>query len=115
MKLKINDKIYSVQEESSALVNGILKSVPIRLTLSRSGDHEYYGTLPAKDETAGFRQTSHVEDGGVYYFKAWNAFSLNFRGMDISPYQVHVIGKAEESLVSVLEHAGKSIEAEITE
>ena len=48
------------------------------------------------------------------YFKAWNAFSLNFRGMDISPYQVHVIGK-EASLVSALEHAGKSLEVEITE
>ena len=40
---------------------------------------------------------------------------MNFRGMDISPYQVHVIGKAEASLVSALEHAGKSLEVEITE
>lgn len=115
MKLKINGKVYSLQEESSALSSGILKSVPLRLTLARSGNHEYYGSLPAKVVTDDARQTSHVEAGGVYYFKAWNAFSLNFRDMDISPYQVHVIGKAEDALASVLEHAGSSLEVEITE
>lgn len=115
MKLIISGRVYSVQEEDSALSNGILKSVPLRLTLSRSGNHEYYGSLPEDAVTSDARQTSHVEVGGVYYFKAWNAFSLNFRDMDISPYQVYVIGKAEKSLASALEHAGKSIEVEITE
>ena len=89
--------------------------MPLRFTLSRSGDHEYYSSLPAKVVTDDARQTSHVEVGSVYYFQAWNVFSLNFRDIDISPYRVHVIGKAEEALVSVLEHAARSLEAEITE
>ena len=115
MKLIIGGKVYTVQEERNALSKGILKSAPLHLTLSRSGDHEYYGSLPAKAVTADARQTSHVEAGGVYYFKAWNAFSLNFRDMDISPYQVYVIGKAEESLVHALEREGSTLEVEITE
>ena len=44
-----------------------------------------------------------------------NADTEAIRQAYIHMYQVHVIGKAEASLVSALEHAGKSLEVEITE
>ena len=60
--------------------------------VTRSADHEYYGQLPKNVDVNGARQTSHVEAGGIYYFQAWNAFSLNFRDMDISPYKLEFPG-----------------------
>jgi hypothetical protein len=60
----------------------------------------------------GARQTSHVEAGGIYYFQAWNAFSLNFREMDISPYKVYVIGKTDIQTTE-LENAGRSLTVDI--
>ena len=64
-------------------------------------------------EVNGARQTSHVEAGGIYYFQAWNAFSLNFRDMDISPYKVYVIGKTDAQAAAGLEKAGHSLTADI--
>lgn len=115
MKLKIGGSTYEVQEEKSALSEAVSALAPLNLTLTRSADHEYYGQLPKSVDVNGSRQTSYVEAGGIYYYQAWNAFSLNFREMDISPYKVYVIGKVEKQLVSALEHAGKSLEAKIME
>ena len=113
MRLKINGQIYPVSEEKSRLTESISRLSPCSLTLARSAEHEYYGTLPETVEVAGARKTSHVEAGGIYYFQAWNAFSLNYKEMDINPYQVHVIGKADTSLAEALASCGRSVEAEI--
>ena len=52
--------------------------------------------------------------GGSIYevFQAWNAFSLNFREMDISPYKVYVIGKTDIQTTE-LENAGRSLMVDI--
>ena len=115
MQLKINGQIYSVSEEKSGLTESISRLSPCSLTLSRSAGHEYYGTMPELADVTGARKTSHVEAGGIYYFQAWNAFSLNFKEMDIEPYQVHVIGKADATLAEMLASCGRSVEAEILE
>jgi len=72
----------------------------------------HYGQLPESVDVNGARQTSHVEAGGIYYFQAWNAFSLNFREMDISPYKVYVIGKTDIQTTE-LENAGHSLMVDI--
>jgi len=41
-----------------------------------------------------------------------DAFSLNFRDMDISPYKVYVIGKTDIQAAE-LERAGRSLTADI--
>ena len=115
MKLKISGNIYEVQEEKSALSEAVSSLAPVSLTLSRSEDHEYYGQLPKSVDINGARQTSCVEAGGVYYFQAWNAFSLNFREMDISPYKVYVIGKTDAQATNELEKAGRSLRVDILE
>ena len=112
MKLKIGSSIYKVQEEKSALSDAVSALAPVSLTLSRSADHEYYGQLSKNVDVNGARQTSHVEAGGIYYFQAWNAFSLNFREMDISPYKVYVIGKTDAQAAE-LEKAGRSLTVDI--
>ncbi len=109
MKLEFNNSIYEIQAEDSKLTCDIQHLLPVTLTLTRSADHEYYGSLPQKAGTDGARLTSRVEEGGVYYFQAWNAFSLNFRDMDISPYQVHYVGKAGKELAAALEASGRTI------
>ena len=113
MQLKINGKLYSISEEKSGLTKSISRLSPCSLVLSRSAGHEYYGALPEPADVTGARKTSHVEAGGIYYFQAWNAFSLNFKNMDIDPYQVHVIGKADASLAEALASCGKSVEVDI--
>ena len=42
-----------------------------------------------------------------------DAFSLNFRDMDISPYKVYVIGKTDAQAAAELENAGRSLTADI--
>lgn len=113
MQLKINGQLYSVSEEKSGLTESISRLSPCSLVLSRSAGHEYYGTLQEPADVTGARKTSFAEAGGIYYFQAWNAFSLNFKDMDIEPYQVHVIGKADASLAEVLASCGKSVEVDI--
>ena len=113
MKLKIGGSIYEVQEEKSALSDAVSALAPLSLTLSRSADHEYYGQLPKSVDVNGARQTSHVEAGGIYYFQAWNAFSLNFREMNISPYKVYVIGKTDVQAAAELEKADRSLTVDI--
>ena len=115
MKLKIGGSIYEVQEEKSSLSDAVSALAPVSLTLSRSADHEYYGQLPENVDIKGARQTSHVEAGGIYYFQAWNAFSLNFREMDISPYKVYVIGKTDALTAAELEKADRSLTVDILE
>ena len=115
MKLKIGGSIYEVQEEKSALSEAVSALAPVSLSLSHSADHEYYGQLPKSVDVNGARLTSHVEAGGIYYFQAWNAFSLNFREMDISPYKVYVIGKTDALTAAELEKADRSLTVDILE
>ena len=114
MRLKINNSIYEVQAEKSALSEAVSALAPVSMELSRSADHEYYGQLPKSVDVKGARQTSRVEAGGIYYFQAWNAFSLNFREMDISPHKVYVIGKTDAQAAE-LERAGRSLSVDILE
>lgn len=115
MKIKIGNKVFDVEVAESALSESICRLIPLSLTLTRSGEHEYYGALPEKAETSGVQTTSHVVAGGIYYFEAWNAFSLNFKDMYISPYKVHVVGKAEEALAEELLSGGSTLEISVLE
>lgn len=113
MKLKLNDKTYKIHTEKNELTESIQKLAPFSLTLSRSADHEYYASLPGSVKTGGAQLTSHVRKSGIYYFEAWNAFSVNFRDLDISPYKVYVIGEAEQDLSDLLSKSGSRINIEI--
>ena len=110
MKITINGRSYAVALEQNALGESIAKMCPLTLTLSRSGEHEYYAALPGKAQTAGAVETSKVKRGGVYYFAAWNAFSLEFIDEDITPYKVFAVGQVEEELSALLETAGAKLE-----
>ena len=109
MRITINRKSFAVTLADNALSHSISAMCPINLDMSRSGGHEYYAALPNKVKTAGAAETSLVNRGGIYYFAAWNAFSLVFKDADIAPYSVHIVGQAEDELVSVLEHSGGTI------
>ena len=109
MKAILDGKEYAISLEDNTLAKGIAALCPMELRLSRSGGHEYYGTLGGKMDAKRARQTSVVRAGGVYYFAAWNAFSLVFRDADIRPYSVHIVGQAEDSLLEALLNAGRSI------
>lgn len=109
MKVILDGKEYVISLEDNALAKEIAALCPVELSMSRSGGHEYYGTLTGIADASQAGQTSSVRAGGVYYFSAWNAFSLVFRDMDIHPYSVHILGHAEESLVEVLSRAERNI------
>lgn len=109
MKAIINGVSYPISLADNELSNSIVKLLPFVVTMSRSADHEYYAALPGTPETVTAKLISHVKSGRVYYFKAWNALALNFRDMDISPYQVYEVGTAEE-LSDILINSGSSLE-----
>ena len=70
MKITVDDKRYSVTLEQNALSESIAAMCPMKLTLSRSGEHEYYATLPNKAQTTGAAETSKVKRGGDIESKA---------------------------------------------
>ena len=109
MKIIVDGKSYGVTLEQNALSQSVAAMCPMKLTFSRSGNHEYYAALPNKAQTKGAVETSNVKRGGVYYFAAWNAFSLEFTDEDIAPYKVFGVGQMEEELVAVLETAGAKL------
>lgn len=104
----INGTSYPIELADNTLCGSLKKLLPFELTMSRSADHEYYAALPETPETGNAVLTSKVKSGGVYYFKAWNALALNFRDMDISPYQVYEVG-ASERIAEILENSGSSL------
>ena len=109
MKVILDGREYAISLEDNTLTKEIAALCPMELSMSRSGGHEYYGTLSGKLDAKQARQTSVVQAGGVYYFAAWNAFSLVFRAADIPPYSVHIVGQAEDSLTEALLNTGRSI------
>lgn len=109
MKITIDGKSYGVTLAKKALGESIAAMCPLKLTLSRSGEHEYYAALPGKARTKGAEETSQVKRGGVYFFAAWNAFSLEFTDEDITPYKVFTVGQMEGKLASLLETAGEKL------
>ena len=109
MKAILDGKEYAIFLEYHTLAKEIAALCPMELRISRSGGHEYYGTLSGKVDAKQARQTSVVRAGGVYYFAAWNTFSLVSRDSDIRPYSVHVVGQAEDRLTEVLTQAGRSV------
>lgn len=115
MKIIVDGKSYGVALEQNALSESIAAMCPMKLTFSRSGDHEYYAALPDKAQTAGAVETSRAKRGGVYYFAAWNAFSLEFTDEDIAPYKVFEVGQMEEELASMLETAGAKLNITLEE
>ena len=115
MKITVDDKRYSVTLEQNALSESIAAMCPMKLTLSRSGEHEYYATLPNKAQTTSAAETSKVKRGGVYYFAAWNAFSLEFTDEDIAPYKVFKVGQMEEELAALLGMAGAKLTITVEE
>lgn len=104
----INGTSYPIEFADNTLCGSLKKMLPFELTMSRSADHEYYAALPDTPETGNAVLTSKVKSGGVYYFKAWNALALNFRDMDISPYQVYEVGASEE-IAEILENSDSSL------
>ena len=115
MRIFVDGESYGVTLEQNTVSEGIVAMCPMKLTLSRSGEHEYYAALPKKAQTAGAVETSQVKRGGVYYFAAWNAFSLEFTDEDIAPYKVFTVGTMEEGLVALLETAGAKLTVTVEE
>lgn len=115
MKIVLNGRGYPVQAEAGSLTSSIEGILPFRLKLSRSAGHEYYAPLPQAVISDGAKSTSHVKAGWIYYFKDWNAFALNFKETDITPYRVYVIGEVSGGIEKTLFECGPSIEVEIRE
>ena len=115
MRIVVDGRSYGVTLEQNALGESVTAMCPMKLTLSRSGEHEYYAALPGKAQTKGAADTSNVKRGGIYYFAAWNAFSLEFTDEDITPYKVFVVGQMEKELAAMLETAGAKLNITLEE
>lgn len=108
MKVIINGNSYHVNLVGNALGISFAAMLPLEMELSRSDNHEYYASLPETPDTDGAKLVSKVRNNGLYYFKAWNALSLNFKDMDISPYEVHELGTIEGA-ADVLKNSGNQL------
>lgn len=75
----MNQKTYEIRKQENDLVKSFDSMLPLILKLKRLDDHEYYTSLSKKLEIKDVESTSQVKAGWIYYFKDWNAISLNFK------------------------------------
>lgn len=92
MKVQINEMGYEVKLDNNETVKDIINNLPLNLELSRYAEHEYYSELPFTP-TFDEDRTSNIKAGHIYYWDGWNAFVINYKDYDISPYKVVHIGE----------------------
>lgn len=109
MVIVLNGKEYAVQIEDSTTARDIVDNLPMELSMTQYGGHEYYSELDFRPEFAEDR-TSQISAGHVYYWDGWNAFVINYIDWDISPYEVVHIGEfTDQSIVEELLQADSDI------
>jgi len=109
MRLTIGGKVFIANMLDIPPVRGIIAQCPFKVSFSRSAEHEYYARLPVKVDIQGCKGVSNIQANKLYLFAAWNAFSLNFLEMNISPYEVIELGSFDEDLVPLLQQSGNQI------
>ncbi len=109
MKVQINETEYEVKLDNNKTVKDILNNLPLKLKLLRYAGHEYYSELPF---TPTFDQdrTSDIKAGHIYYWDGWNAFVINYKDYDISPYKVVHIGEIlSDNISEILNQSDNTI------
>ena len=113
MNFVIAGKTYKASVNDNKTSQDIIKNLPLSLNYVRYAEHEYYAELPFKP-VFDKERTSHILAGHLYYWDGWNAFVINYKECDISPYKVVHIGEIEDkSIVKYLETADKNISVEV--
>lgn len=113
MNFFIDGKTYKAVINNNKTSADILKNLPLELNYVRYAEHEYYAELPFKP-VFDKERTSHILAGHIYYWDGWNAFVINYKECDISPYKVVHIGEIEDkSIVKYLETADKNISVKV--
>lgn len=113
MNIVIAGKTYKAIMNDNKTSQDIIKNLPLTLNYVRYAEHEYYAELPFKP-VFDKERTSHILAGHIYYWDGWNAFVINYKECDISPYKVVHIGEIEDkSIVKYLETAEKNIFVEV--
>ena len=115
MKILFDDKEYEINAAQNTICKSLKTMLPLTMKLSRSGEHEYYASLPRELNVTDAESTSHVKSGWLYYFKDWNAFALNFKEMDIAPYKVYVLAEISGGIENALQDAPGTIEIRVLE
>ena len=101
MKVTLNGKTFAIECEESGTLRDIEAMLPVEFRMSRNGDVEFTGKLPAKPRNDG-RKLSHTKPNEIYYYEGWNVLCLNYRVSDISPYTITYLGKVSDSEFSEL-------------
>ena len=109
IRVTVDGVVYHAVLLRNALAEKSAGMCPFTLDCTRSGEHEYYSTLPQKTAANGCPATTTGHRNGLYYFEGWNALSLVFKDCDTAPYKIHHIGDFEEDMAAVLEKMGRSI------
>ena len=113
MNFIIGGKTYKAVINNNKTSQDIMNNLPLSLNYVRYAKHEYYTELPFKP-VFDKERTSHILAGHLYYWDGWNAFVINYKECDISPYKVVHIGEIEDkSIVKFLEIADKNITIEV--
>lgn len=103
LRFTIDGVRYHAVLHNHALAENLASMCPFAVECTRSGGHEYYGTLPKKAAVDSCPSTTKGHRNGLYYFDGWNVLSLVFKDCDTAPYQIHQIGDFEEDISAALE------------
>lgn len=113
MSIIIDGKEYDVELNSNKTVDALIEMLPLDLDMEEFDEHEYYSELSEKPSVA-LKKTSKIKEGYIYYWDGWNAFVINYKDVDISPYKVVPIGKIKEKdIIRVLEQSEETISVKV--
>ena len=115
MIIIFNNKKYSLSAVNDTVSKELSKMLPVKLKVSRSANHEYYGILQNGLSVDDAEKVSFAKADHLYYFREWNALALNFRDVDINPYYIYDIGIFPTELSALLKNEQAQIEIEIKE
>ncbi|HAT54250.1 MAG TPA: hypothetical protein DCW31_03235 [Lactobacillus sp.] len=113
LKLTLLNQVFTVTLIDNPVAQAVLAQVPLTLTVDRSGENEYYQSLPTQI-TANAPKTSLVQSEHLYYFAGSNALSLNFADKVIAPYEVIEIGYFDRGLNTLLVRGVETFTIELT-
>ena len=109
IRFTVDGAAYHAALLENPLAEKIAAMCPFTLDYTRSGEHEYYASLPEKAAATGCDSTTRGHRNGLYFFEGWNALSLVFRDCDTAPFKIHHVGNFEGDISAALENMGGSI------
>lgn len=108
-KITINDIEHHAEMIDNELVKQIANMCPFESNFKQHNDVEYFTKLPGQANDDGCQLTTKLYKNRIYYYQNWNAMTIVYEDVDVSPYELVEIGEFEEDVSEFLKSKGRNV------